>query len=194
MKITESKFSSSLTNYKDNFNLDLPEIAFAGKSNVGKSSLINVLLNRKRLSYVSKKPGKTQALNFFLINKKFYFVDFPGYGFSKVSFKLKDDWKKLIEQYLTNSKKLKILFILIDVRRGLSEQDLELVNFCIHYEINFCLVLTKADKLSKNKQRQTLSTLAKKSGINFPFPSILFSAKTKFGKNEILKIIETFLN
>ena len=147
----------------------------------------------KKLSYISKRPGKTQALNYFLINNKFYFVDFPGYGFSRVSFNLKIKWKILIENYLLNSKNLKILFILIDLRRGLTDEDLKLINYCIHYKINYCLIITKADKLSKNERLQTLNSIIQKSKIKFSFQPVLFSAKTKLGKKDILKIIDSFL-
>lgn len=188
MKITNSNFYVSLTQYDNKkYNLFLPEFAFAGKSNVGKSSLINKILNRKRLSYVSKKPGKTRTINFFDVDNKFFIVDLPGYGYSKVSSDLKLLWNKSISDYLQNSENLKVLFILIDIRREIDEKDYKLIEFCNYYNINYKFVLTKSDKLSKTKINNILKKY--KSIFDFDDNPIVFSAKTGAGKNIILNFI-----
>lgn len=188
MKITESNYFCSLTNYKNYFNNSLPEIGFAGKSNVGKSSLINTLSSRNRLAYISKTPGKTVALNYFLINKKFYFVDFPGYGFAKVSIALRKEWKNLIEKYLLNSEMLKLLFILIDSRRGSAQSDLDLINFCDYFKKDFCIVLTKSDKVKRIEEK--VEIIKKNISSKLKYEPVVFSSKTGQGKDELLKIIE----
>jgi GTP-binding protein len=166
----------------------LPEIAFAGRSNVGKSSALNRLVSIKDLAKTSSTPGKTRQINFFLINKNLYFVDLPGYGYAKASQSLRQSWGKLIEDYLKESEDLKGIVLLIDSRHGPMEPDWQLLEWLDFYGKKKLIVLTKTDKLS----RSTLSSNVKNTCqvLNLSADSfVLFSAKTGEGKNKILKWI-----
>lgn len=143
----------------------IPHFVFAGRSNVGKSSLVNKILNRKTLAKTSATPGKTRLLNFFLINDQFYFVDIPGYGYAKVSKTMREDWAKLIEDYLTNSPFLATIFQLIDIRHDPHPSDIELLEWLTYQNLPHRIVLTKADKLSKNQVAKQISANVKKLGI-----------------------------
>jgi len=193
MKISESSFHCSVFDYKKFKNSNLPEFVFAGKSNVGKSTLINTLVNKKKLAQISKSPGKTKTLNFYLINKKFYFVDLPGYGYAEVSEELRKKWKTMIENYLKNSKNIKIIFILIDIRRGLDNLDLELINFCNYYNFRIIIIFTKCDKISKSKINEQVKKIIEQLN-NDKIKIIPFSSKTKLNKIIILKLIENAIN
>ena len=131
--------------------LENVEIAFVGRSNVGKSSLINSLVKRKNLARTSKTPGRTQLVNFFLINKDRYFVDLPGYGFAKVPANIKKNWGNIMEEYL-NSERRKVVFVLLDIRRIPSGEDFEMLKYLEHYEIEYYIIFTKSDKLSNNER------------------------------------------
>ncbi len=164
---------------------DFPQIAFAGRSNVGKSSLLNSLLNRKKLVQVSSTPGKTRLVNFFLINNKFYFVDLPGYGYAKVSKQIYKSWQNLLENYLLQSKKLRGVVVLIDLRHLITEADLQLIGWLENNKIPVLIVGTKSDKLSKNKiiyQKKQNEILL--GGFNNP-KIILYSSVTGLGKSEL---------
>jgi GTP-binding protein len=167
----------------------LAEVAVVGRSNVGKSSLINTLLESRKAARISGNPGKTRALNFYLIDKKFYLVDFPGYGYAKVSKKERENWKTLIEDYLENSKNIKLALLIIDARHSTFKSDLDMNAWFKHYNIPVCLIATKSDKLSRSK----LLSLWKKNIKDFRLENnelpIFFSAVTKQGKEEILKNI-----
>ncbi|MHB2156543.1 ribosome biogenesis GTP-binding protein YihA/YsxC [Calditrichota bacterium GD2] len=153
-----------------------PEVAFLGRSNVGKSSLINAVLGKRNLALTSSSPGKTRGINYFLVDKKYFFVDLPGYGFAKISKSERLKWQKLIESYLLHSKLLKILCLLIDSRRDIMESDAQMVDWLQYQEKPFFIVLTKTDKLSKNQLRQVI----KKYQDYFPDNHILpFSIKDK---------------
>ncbi len=153
-----------------------PEIAFLGRSNVGKSSLINAILNKKNLALTSSSPGKTRGINYFLVDQKYFFVDLPGYGFAKISKAERMKWQKLIESYLLNSKYLKILCLLIDSRHKLLESDAQMVDWLQYHQKPFFIVLTKTDKLSKNQ----LNNILKEYREYFPDVHILpFSIKEK---------------
>ncbi|WP_456442289.1 ribosome biogenesis GTP-binding protein YihA/YsxC [Caldithrix abyssi] len=153
-----------------------PEVAFLGRSNVGKSSLINAVLGKRNLALTSSSPGKTRGINYFLVDKKYFFVDLPGYGFAKISKIERLKWQKLIESYLLQSKLLKILCLLIDSRRDIMESDAQMVDWLQYQEKPFFIVLTKTDKLSKNQLRQVI----KKYQDYFPDNHILpFSIKDK---------------
>lgn len=167
-----------------------PEIAFAGKSNVGKSSLINVLVNRNKLARTSSTPGRTQALNFFNIGSNLCFVDLPGYGFAKVPLNIKASWGKMVETYLKTRDNLKAVIVIIDIRRDLSDDDINLINWLIDYKRGVIPVLTKVDKLNR-KERETRTRILEGalSGMNVDKP-VLFSAQTGEGKDEIWKRIE----
>ncbi|MCU0599202.1 MAG: ribosome biogenesis GTP-binding protein YihA/YsxC [Desulfobacterales bacterium] len=162
----------------------LPEIAFAGRSNVGKSSLINCLVNRKRLVKTSSTPGRTQLLNFFNINNEMIFVDLPGYGYAKVPVEIKKTWGPMIEQYLAGRATLKGVTLILDIRRDPSEDEYNLIDWLNHKHIPLILVLTKSDKLSKNRQKTRAIAIREllplKSG-----ELICFSAKTGMGKDKV---------
>lgn len=169
----------------------LPEFAFIGRSNVGKSSLINMLVNRKDLVKVSGAPGKTQTLNFFLINDRMYFVDLPGYGYAKVSRSLRHQWSDMIRAYLRQRKTLQCVFILIDSRLQPQRSDLDFVNQLAAWQIPFALVFTKSDKVSKSKVQMHLQQFQKSFDPPLQSWPVTFvsSAVTKAGKEELLKFI-----
>ncbi|MBF0273868.1 MAG: YihA family ribosome biogenesis GTP-binding protein [Nitrospinae bacterium] len=145
MKITSAEFVTSATKKSQYPIKKLPEIAFVGRSNVGKSSLINNVLTRKSLAKVSKTPGKTRLINYFLINNKFYFVDLPGYGFAKVSPMEQEKWRIMIEDYLQENQQLKQILILIDLRHPLQETDIQMLQWAEYHQIDYTVVLTKSD-------------------------------------------------
>jgi GTP-binding protein len=170
------------------------EIALAGRSNVGKSSLINRLVNRKNLARISSKPGKTQAINFYLINRLFYFADVPGYGFARVPKSIQASWKKMMEAYLINRSSLKAIIQIVDLRHSPTVEDLNMHEFLLYHQIPVILVATKADKISKGKWQTHLKVIRKKVGLEADKEIILFSSKTGYGTEDILKRIEEFLS
>lgn len=165
---------------------DRPEIAFAGKSNVGKSSLINTLVNRKKLARTSSTPGRTQSINFFRFGKTLYLVDLPGYGFARVPVKVKKSWQQMVESYLVRRPTLKAVVVILDIRRDPASGDLDLIQWLRHYNIHPIIVLTKADKLSRQQaqRRANLITGQLPEGVSDKSP-VIFSAKTRQGKDEI---------
>jgi GTP-binding protein len=167
----------------------LPEIAFTGRSNVGKSSLINTLVNRKRLVKTSATPGRTQLINFFLINKTVSFVDLPGFGYAKVPASVRRKWGPMIETYLSTRKTLKGVVLIMDVRRIPGIQELNFIEWLYYYNIPSMLILTKADKLSKTKQLKQQFTIAKALSVDKD-DLILFSAKSRLGKDAVWDAIE----
>lgn len=167
----------------------LPEVAFVGRSNVGKSSLINCLVNIKNFARVSKQPGKTRTINYFSIDDSIYFVDLPGYGFAKTSKKEQLNWQKAIEGYLLNSPHLKMLFVLIDSKVGAKESDRQLVEWLEYHRIPYTLVATKADKLSRSARQQQIEKIRKALGVGEAQPIFIFSAKDRTGKRELLDFI-----
>jgi GTP-binding protein len=194
MKISTAEFVKSVYDIRFCPEDHLPQIAFSGRSNVGKSSLINSLLNRKKMALVSSTPGKTQAINFFLINKAFYFVDLPGYGFAQVSREMLRQWQRLIGSYLEHSESLKGIITIIDARHPVSPLDIMLFEWLHVKNIPFCVVATKIDKLSRNKIKYQIDENAK-SLKQFNVPEIvLFSARTRYGHSELWKKISAFMN
>jgi len=167
----------------------LPEFAFTGRSNVGKSSLINTLVNRKRLVKTSATPGRTQLINFFLINKMFSFVDLPGFGYAKVPASVRKKWGPMIETYLSTRKTLKGVALIMDVRRIPGIQDLNFIEWLYYYNIPGILILTKADKLSKTKRLTQKATIAKALSVDKD-DLILFSAKSRLGKDVVWDAVE----
>ena len=170
---------------------DRPEIAFAGKSNVGKSSLINVIVNRKKMARTSSTPGRTQALNFFSVgNDRLYLVDLPGYGFARVPLKVKASWGKMVELYLKSRKSLRAVVVIMDIRRDISPDDRALIDWLFEYNITLIPVFTKSDKLKKQKRAARLRELKKDLSSISPERPILFSAHTREGREEVWKRIE----
>jgi GTP-binding protein len=192
MKITSAEFVTSATKPSQYPPEGLPEIAFAGRSNVGKSSLINVLVNRKRLVKTSSTPGRTQLINFFAINDDVAFVDLPGYGYAKVPASVRKKWGPMIETYLSGRGTLKGVVVILDIRRTPREEEHNLIAWLEHYSIASILVLTKADKLSKTKQSKQLSVVARTLGVDTR-DLIMFSAKTRKGRENVWQAIEQIL-
>ena len=170
----------------------LPEIAFAGRSNVGKSSLINTLVNRKHLVKTSSTPGRTQLINFFIINKTFLFIDLPGYGYAKVPASVKKSWGPMIETYLSTRKTLKGVVLIMDVRRVPGIQELNFIEWLDYYGIPNILVLTKVDTLSKTKQIKQQLSIADSLSIDNK-DLILFSANSRLGKEALWDAIEKLI-
>jgi GTP-binding protein len=169
---------------------DRPEVAFAGRSNVGKSSLINVLVNRKSLARTSAKPGRTQSINFFLVDESLYLVDLPGYGFARVPMKVKKSWQHMVETYLRKRSNLKAVVVILDIRREPTSGDIDLLNWLKHYGIHAVLVLTKADKLSRQQARKQASLIASELREECADALLVFSAKTRQGRAEIWERID----
>ncbi|MBE5942937.1 MAG: YihA family ribosome biogenesis GTP-binding protein [Lachnospiraceae bacterium] len=166
------------------------EIAFAGKSNVGKSSLINGLLNRKALARTSSQPGKTQTINFYKINDDFYFVDLPGYGYAKVSASEREKWGKMIERYLNTSKQLKLVFLLVDIRHEPSANDKMMYDWVVHSGFQPVIIATKADKIKRSQLQKNLKIIRTKLEMGKEDLIFPFSALSKQGKDEIWDYIE----
>ena len=171
---------------------ELPEIAFAGRSNVGKSSLLNCLIRRKNMVKTSAKPGKTQSLNFFLLDNSIYLVDLPGYGYARVSKKMQAAWQNLITEYLTTRKNLKCVVVIVDLRHEVKIGDLQLVDWLRNYGKPYLLVYTKADKLSANQRSKNAAILDAGFGVSKP-ERLLFSAKTGMGRDNLLRALDSFL-
>jgi GTP-binding protein len=172
---------------------DLPEIAFAGRSNVGKSSLINTLIQRKDMVKTSSKPGCTQLINFFMINEKLSFVDLPGYGYAKVSKKIRSQWQPMVNLYLSHRQSLLGLILLVDIRRDPGKEEFDMMDWLEAHEMPYLVVLTKSDKLSKTKQQKRLLSIC--SQMNREKNNvILFSTRTKTGRDIILGEIENLMD
>lgn len=168
----------------------LPEIALAGRSNVGKSSFINTLINRKNLARTSSKPGKTQTLNFYLIEDALHFVDVPGYGYAKVSKTERAKWGEMIETYLTSREQLRAVISLVDLRHKPTEEDIQMYQFLKYYEIPVIVVATKADKIPRGKWNKHESIVKKALDFDNNDDFILFSSETKLGKEAAWAAIE----
>lgn len=189
MDIKKAEFVKSAV-YERDYPEILPDIefAFVGRSNVGKSSLINSVTNRKKLAKTSKTPGRTQLINYFIINEEIYFVDLPGYGFAKVPKAVKDNWGNIIGDYLSSQRK-KFVFVLLDIRRVPSGEDMEMLQWLDHYEVPYTIIFTKTDKLSNNEKFKQLKAIRKK--LQFDNEDVLFYSSLKgAGKKELLDYIE----
>lgn len=193
MEIKNAKFVQSVSNGKVIPSFDAPEIAIAGKSNVGKSSFINFMVNQNKLARTSGDPGRTRLVNFFEINGgEFYFVDLPGYGYAKVSKEEKAKWGPMIEGYLENGKNLVHVFVLLDIRHDPTKDDMQMINYLFHFNFPFSIIATKADKLSKMQQKKALQNIATKVGIGVD-NIYTVSSSEKTGKREILDRIAQIL-
>ncbi len=190
MKIKTINFIKSVYNIKDLPATGLPEIAFSGKSNVGKSSLINTILNRKGIAKTSSTPGRTQAINFIDINGSAFFVDLPGYGYAKVPEHVKKQWGQLIESYLKHSSHLKLIFIIGDARRNPGDDEAAFIEWLTAREIPFIVVLTKTDKLKRGLRQKSLNLWQQYLGTK---DIISFSAVTGEGKDKLWKAIDLHL-
>ncbi len=189
MKITSIELVISAVRRSQYPEDNKPEFLLVGRSNVGKSSFINTLINRKNFARTSSRPGKTQTLNFFKVNDSFYFVDVPGYGFAKVSKKLKNKFGMIIEDYLEVRENLKRVFMLVDFRHKPTEDDVLMYNFLAYYKIPVTIVATKADKVKKSAFEKNKNIIIKTLGIKNE-DLILFSTITKIGKQDVFDIIE----
>lgn len=169
---------------------ELVEIAFAGKSNVGKSSLINALMQRKSYARTSQQPGKTQTINFYNINNELYFVDLPGYGYAKVSKETKVKWGKMIDNYLKRSEVLRLMFLLIDIRHEPGQNDKDMYNWAVNYGFNPVIIATKSDKISRSARQKHILMIKKSLNVVEGTPVIPFSALNKDGRDEIYEYIE----
>ena len=171
----------------------LPEVAFAGKSNVGKSSLINTLMNRKSLARTSSQPGKTQTINFYNINDALYFVDLPGYGYARVNEAVKAQWGKMVERYLHKSKQLKQVFLLVDIRHVPSENDRIMYNWIMDSGFQPVIIATKLDKIKRSQVQGQLKQIRTALGMGADGIIIPFSAETKQGRDEIYGLLDAVL-
>jgi len=170
-----------------------PEVAFAGKSNVGKSSLINALMNRKSLARTSAQPGKTQTINFYNVNDAVYFVDLPGYGYAKASEEVKAKWGKMIEDYLHKSKKLRAVFLLIDIRHEPSGNDRIMYDWIVKQGYHPIIIATKLDKINRSQIQKQVKLIKTSLQVKQDTVVIPFSAQTKQGREEIYDIIDAII-
>lgn len=189
MKINDAKYVASVASM-ESYPVDIKsEVLLLGRSNVGKSSFINTILNRKNIAYTSGKPGKTQTLNFYLVNENFYLVDAPGYGYAKVNRKVREAFGQMIEEYLVNRANLKVVCLLVDMRHEPTKDDLMMFDFLEFYNIPTVIIATKCDKLPRNKKRNTENKLKQR----FNCPVVAMSSLTSEGKEEVLNTIAKYL-
>ena len=189
MIVKKAQFVQSLSAFQSFPGQGLPEIAMVGKSNVGKSSLINNLTNNSKLAKTSAEPGKTRLVNLFLINEIFFLVDLPGYGFAKASKQEKDRWAGMIEGYLQNSGHLRRVFQLVDIRHAPTQVDQMMVEYLRHYEIPFTVIATKADKLSRAQRGRNIPVICRTLAVQ-PWEVLVHSSKDGTGRDAILELIE----
>ena len=192
MKISSATFVKSATKPENYPVSDLPEIAFAGRSNVGKSSLINVLVNRRNLVRTSSTPGRTQLLNFFDINSTFSLVDLPGYGFAKVPLEVKKAWGPMMRTYLQQRENLRGVVFILDIRRIPNEEDLQMLDWLEEFEVPTIPVVTKVDKVPRSQRGRQLKQIAAAAGLE-PDAFVLFSAQSREGMEEVWELIEAAL-
>jgi len=192
MIIKNAKFLISIADKNKLEQLSLPQFAFVGRSNVGKSTLLNALCQRKSLAKTSSTPGRTRLINIFEVNNEFHFVDLPGYGFAKASKQEQAKWQGLIETYLRNSQNLKLVFVLIDSRHEPTEKDIQMLEFLYAYQIPFKIIATKIDKLTKTELQKSKKLLSSALGVGVD-DIIFVSAEKKVNVSQILDLIEEFL-
>jgi len=193
MKITAAEITISAVKPEQYPEGDRPEFALAGRSNVGKSSFINKMVNRKNLARTSSKPGKTQTLNFYLINESFYFVDVPGYGFAKVSKQERQAWGKMMETYFTTREQLKAAVLVVDLRHPPTNDDCMMYEFLKHHAIPTIVVATKADKVPKGKWQKHQNIVRETLNMATEDELILFSAETGQGKDEAWSALQRMM-
>ena len=183
MKVLSAEFVLSATKPAHYPPAVLPEIAFAGRSNVGKSSLINTLVKRKGLARTSNTPGRTQEINFFTVNDRFAFIDLPGYGYAKVPEKIRNNWGPMIETYLSDRETLRLVVLILDIRRDPSPEDRQLIGWLQYYRLPVLIVLTKIDKVSRNQLAERKRLIGERLGLASRMETVPFSAKTGEGKD-----------
>ena len=193
MQVKNPKFEISAVKPSQYPNNDLPEIVLVGKSNVGKSSFINTMINRKKLARTSSEPGKTRQLNFYNIDSKFYFVDLPGYGYSKMSKTEQEKVGKFIEEYLFSREKISLIIFLIDIRHDPTSNDKLMYNYIISSGLPFIILANKADKIAITKVDNTVSKLQKQINPIGDILTLPFSSERKIYKDEVWKIIEQYI-
>ncbi len=193
MKIISAEFVKSAVKPDQYPKSGMPEVAFAGRSNVGKSSLINTLLGRRKLAQTSATPGKTRLINFFNVNDRLFFVDLPGYGFAKVSRAERESWGPMIETYLRDRENLQLVVSILDIRHDPTQQDRDLIEWMRHYGRRHLIVLTKCDKLSRGEAMRRRRQITTELGLESPQLPILFSAQTGEGKGDLWKVIDGML-
>lgn len=193
MKVTKAEIVISAVSEKQYPDNNLPEIALAGRSNVGKSSFINKLINRKNLARTSSKPGKTQTLNFYLINDAFHFVDVPGYGYAKVSKREREKWGKMMEEYFTKRSSLKLAVLIVDIRHKPTNDDVMMYDFLKYYNMTVLVIATKLDKIPKNKKQQHLQQVINTLEMEKEDTIIPFSSETGEGKDAAWNFLQQYL-
>jgi GTP-binding protein len=193
MKVVSSEIVISAVKPEQYPETELPEFALAGRSNVGKSSFINKMLNRKGLARISSKPGKTQTLNFYLINEILHFVDVPGYGYAKVSKTERAAWGKMIETYFTRREQLRAAVQIVDLRHPPSKDDVMMYEFLKHHDIPCIIIATKADKIPKGKWQKHLKVVRETLDVDKNDRMILFSSETGLGKDEAWSALKSFM-
>ncbi|MGM8213925.1 ribosome biogenesis GTP-binding protein YihA/YsxC [Virgibacillus sp. W0430] len=193
MKVVKAEFIISAASKKQYPTTNYPEIALAGRSNVGKSSFINRMIQRKNLVRTSSKPGKTQTLNFYLINDSMYFVDVPGYGYAKVSKKDRQQWGKMMEEYFESRETLKAVVLITDLRHVPTKDDIQMYNYLKYFNIPVLVIGTKLDKLPKTKRAKHINQTKKELNVHSGDRLIAFSAETGEGKDEAWKALKSLM-
>ena len=193
MIVQTAEFVRSAKLKKDYINQELPEIAIVGKSNVGKSSLINALTNNSKLARVSKQPGKTRLVNFFLLYQQFYLVDLPGYGFARVSKAEKETWDEMMRTYFENSRQLRAVILLLDIRHKPTKEDIAMLHYIEYYAIPYVVCLTKADKIAKSKRKNEAVHKRKEIPSSFAYDIIPISSEEGYGTQQLLDYLERYL-
>lgn len=193
MKVNHAEFTISAVEPKQYPGENLPEIALAGRSNVGKSSFINKMINRKALARTSSKPGKTQTLNYYFINNFFYFVDVPGYGYAKVSKTEREAWGKMMETYFSQREPLRATILVVDIRHKPSNDDVMMYDFLKHYQIPVIIIATKLDKIKKGQVSKQVKLVKQTLGVEAGDHVIPFSSETAQGKDTAWQVIQSYL-
>lgn len=194
MKVKSAEFIKSGTNMSHMLQEGHPEFMFCGRSNVGKSSFINALVNRKALARTSSNPGKTQTLNLFLINESIIFVDVPGYGYARVSKSIRETFEPMIKSYITNREELKCAFLLVDMRHEPTNQDKQMLDFLRYYDVPVCIIGTKLDKLKRSEIEKNKKIIRNKLVLSLDDPFIVTSSETKQGIEDVLNYIESLVD
>ncbi len=194
MQVNSAEIVMSAVSAEQYPNNNLPEIALAGRSNVGKSSFINQMINRKGLARTSSKPGKTRTINFYLINDAFYFVDVPGYGFAKVSAEERNKWAEMMEEYFETRMSLKLAILVVDARHKPTKEDIQMFDYLKYNELDVLIIATKVDKLKKNEKNKRKNEYQSYFNMREEDRIVFFSSETSEGKTKAWSIIDSYLN